>query len=44
VITFAIIGNYPTPLAGYGASGIIGYCLSSGLLAGGDSARHSRVA
>jgi hypothetical protein len=44
VITFAIIGNYPTPLAGYGASGIIGYCLSSGLLAGGDLARHSRVA
>ena len=32
VITFAIIGNYPTPLAGYGASGIVGYCLSSGLL------------
>ena len=44
VITFAIIGNYPTPLAGYGTSGIIGYCLSSGLLAGGDSARHSPVA
>jgi hypothetical protein len=44
VITFAIIGNYPTPLAGYGASGIIGYCLSSGLLACGDLARHSRVA
>lgn len=32
VIAFAIIGNYPTPLAGYGASGIIGYCLSSGFL------------
>ena len=41
VITFAIIGNYPTPLAGYGASGIIGYCLSSGLLAGGDSSAPS---
>jgi hypothetical protein len=33
VITFAVIGNYPTPLVGYGASGIIGYCLSSGLMA-----------
>lgn len=44
VIAFAIIGNYPTPLAGYGTSGIIGYCLSSGLLAGRDLARHSRVA
>jgi hypothetical protein len=41
VITFAIIGNYPTPLAGYGASSIVGYCLSSGLLAGGDHAGHS---
>jgi len=41
VITFAVFGNYPTPLAGYGASGIIGYCLSSGLLAGRDLARHS---
>ena len=36
VIAFAVIGNYPTPLVGYGASGIIGYCLSSGLLASGD--------
>jgi hypothetical protein len=44
VIAFAIIGNYPTPLVGYGASGIIGYCLSSGLLASGDLERHSRVA
>ena len=33
VIAFAIIGNYPTPLAGYGASGIVGYCLSAGALA-----------
>jgi len=32
VIAFAIIGNYPTPLAGYGASGIVGYCLSAALL------------
>lgn len=44
VIAFAIIGNYPTPLVGYGASGIIGYCLSSGLLASGGLERHSRVA
>jgi hypothetical protein len=40
VIAFAIVGNYPTPLAGYGSSGIIGYCLSSGLLARGDVADH----
>ena len=33
VIAFAIAGNYPTPLVGYGASGIVGYCLSSALLA-----------
>jgi hypothetical protein len=43
VIAFAIIGNYPTPLAGYGASGIIGYCLSSGFLRGRDVAGYSRV-
>jgi hypothetical protein len=32
VIAFAIVGNYPTPLVGYGTSGIVGYCLSSALL------------
>jgi cell division protein FtsW (lipid II flippase) len=29
VIAFAIIGNYPTPLVGYGSSAILGYCLSA---------------
>jgi hypothetical protein len=32
VIGFAIIGNYPTPLVGYGSSAILGYCLSAALL------------
>jgi cell division protein FtsW (lipid II flippase) len=32
LIAFALVGNYPTPLAGYGTSGIVGYCLSSALL------------
>ena len=35
LIVFAVAGNYPTPLAGYGMSGIVGYCLSSSLLARG---------
>lgn len=32
VIAFAIVGNYPTPLAGYGTSSIVGYCLSAAML------------
>ena len=28
VVAFAIVGNYPTPLVGYGSSAILGYCLS----------------
>jgi cell division protein FtsW (lipid II flippase) len=32
VIAFAIIGNYPTPLVGYGSSAILGYVLSAALL------------
>ena len=32
LIAFALGGNYPTPLVGYGTSGILGYCLSSALL------------
>jgi hypothetical protein len=28
IIVFAIFGNYPTPLIGYGSSAILGYCLS----------------
>lgn len=34
MIAFAFVGNYPTPLVGYGTSGIVGYCLSSALLDG----------
>ena len=36
VIAFAIVGNYPTPLVGYGSSAIIGYCLSAAALSGGS--------
>ena len=32
VIAFAIVGNYPTPLVGYGSSAILGYCLSAAAL------------
>jgi len=32
VIGFALVGNYPTPMVGYGSSGIVGYCLSAALL------------
>jgi hypothetical protein len=32
VIAFALVGNYPTPVVGYGSSGIVGYCLSAALL------------
>jgi cell division protein FtsW (lipid II flippase) len=31
-IAFAIVGNYPTPLVGYGSSAILGYCLSAAVL------------
>jgi cell division protein FtsW (lipid II flippase) len=33
VIAFAIVGNYPTPLVGYGSSAILGYCLSTTVIA-----------
>lgn len=32
MIAFAIVGNYPTPLVGYGSSAILGYCFSAALL------------
>jgi len=32
VIGFALVGNYPTPMVGYGSSGIVAYCLSAALL------------
>jgi len=34
VIVAAALGNYPTPLVGYGASAVIGYLLSIALLPG----------
>ena len=33
IIVSALVGNYPTPLVGYGSSAIAGYCLSAALLA-----------
>jgi hypothetical protein len=41
LIVFALAGNYPTPLAGYGTSGIVGYCLSAALLASRRDLPHS---
>lgn len=35
IILAAALGNYPTPLVGYGGSAILGYLLSAGLLPGG---------
>lgn len=32
IIVAAILGNYPTPLVGYGSSAILGYCLSASQL------------
>ena len=32
IIAAAVLGNYPTPLVGYGASSILGYALSVGAL------------
>ena len=32
IIAAAVVGNYPTPLVGYGASSILGYALSLGAL------------
>ena len=32
VIAFAVVGNYPTPLVGYGSSAILGYCLMTSML------------
>jgi hypothetical protein len=37
VIAFAIFGDYPTPLVGYGSSAILGYCLSAAVLTGRGS-------
>ena len=34
VIAAAAIGNYPTPLVGYGGSAVLGYLLSVALLTG----------
>jgi hypothetical protein len=43
LIAFAVGGNYPTPLAGYGTSGIVGYCLSAAQLAHPCSVKVSRM-
>jgi cell division protein FtsW (lipid II flippase) len=32
IVVSAIVGNYPTPLVGYGSSAILGYCLSASAL------------
>jgi len=40
VVAAAALGNYPTPLVGYGGSAVLGYLLSVALLPGG--ARESR--
>jgi hypothetical protein len=34
----AALGNYPTPLVGYGGSAVLGYLLSVALLPGGARA------
>jgi cell division protein FtsW (lipid II flippase) len=39
IIVAALVGNYPTPLVGYGGSAIIGYLLSAGMLPPRQSAR-----
>jgi hypothetical protein len=34
LIVAAAVGNYPTPLVGYGGSAVLGYLLSAALLTG----------
>ncbi len=36
VVAAAALGNYPTPLVGYGGSAVLGYLLNVALLPGGD--------
>lgn len=44
VVAAAALGNYPTPLVGYGGSAVLGYLLSVALLPGGAGARLPRAA
>ena len=44
IILAAVIGNYPTPLVGYGGSAIIGYLLSACMLPPGQPTRDRRTA
>lgn len=44
VVTAAALGNYPTPIVGYGGSAILGYCLSLAALPRVASGRRRRSA
>ena len=44
VVLAAALGNYPTPLVGYGGSAVLGYLLSVALLPSGVAGRRSRAA
>jgi hypothetical protein len=41
VVAAAALGNYPTPLVGYGGSAVLGYLLSVSLLPGGARATNA---
>jgi len=41
-LAMAVFGAYPTPVVGFGGSGVLGYALSSGLLALGTAASGRR--
>jgi hypothetical protein len=44
VVAAAALGNYPTPLVGYGGSAVLGYLLSVALLPGRAGAERPRAA
>ena len=41
VVAAALLGNYPTPLVGYGGSAVLGYLLSVALLPSGTAGRRA---
>jgi len=43
VVAAAALGNYPTPLVGYGGSAVLGYLLSVSLLPGGARRTDARA-
>lgn len=43
VVAAAALGNYPTPLVGYGGSAVLGYLLSVALLPGGGGGSKARA-